>query len=1264
MPPFVRRCRRLSAWAGMLSITLVVLAVEPGRSTQQPAGADSGKSAANKPTELHRLKNEDLLKQAVGIYDKAEQEYRAALRALAAAELLLEETTKAAEPPPNPKSSGPPPDPVGKKLTAEGKAQAAVDLAKEKRIVARQRLKLVQARQELLDRVSIRVEAISSASLAFLQALDDVKSFTLEIELRAKDGSLTRDKIPPDLLPGALEKKRKELAAEKDRWKQKIADAPTIRREQSKLLSEANQGVSAAESEVAQAGKTLTHEHQRAELELAYSKKSVDEMLADLTGLVDEWEGLTGTRELSLARFNESGTRRAKLRDAIIALKQPELKLRPITRAEDVEVASRMIQEQINYYSARTKALEDLRDILILHAQHGEEYEADAEVSDDHLFKMTVFGDLLKKAKVAEDKLPEQGRAKYLAAADVSLHKSVVEVHTAIVKAKSDLVIVEKRVVEARQAEEVAIKQLANLRQSQGVTTISLKYEEQFKGMSAAQLAEVFAKTRAALAAKQVALASDQTQYKNATAIAKEARAKLDAVKDTGLRQAEEEGQAERLRITRELRKAAGLDPNAGDARTSAPGLPSSPPQGSAKEATNGVKKNTPEKEPEPDKRTELEKLTERLADFQQQIAGKLRVVDEREEKSKVLLIALNEKEKKAAAFNNSLAEARQLALQLNAAAAELKKRVGKGQLASDKVPDGVTDALRFEVRTKLDADTAHVLTALEQIRREREKLLRPDAGTDTLKQAARELLALVGQRLDLLADLKKLTADYRREKKDLSPSEVKQGEQRAADRMSADGPAIDWLLGIDRSKKAKTLEELLEAYYVELNEIDAKDDNLKRQKEAVTRLGDLAGKELAALAKVVPVLGQHIARLQTAQEEELVLARARLLPDQADELLKAFRAKTGRLLAKPVPVRDTEKAEQVAELAEAIFEPLVQKEAAARWQEILATRLSATGIKIETGIYQDTLAQLNATAAANARRVAVLTGVEAPDPGNALASAVAKQPVVGGEITRTRQELTAIRIDGVRTIGYKIGLIVLAAFLLPRLLLLPFQRSVTSEGSGLLLSALRAFLKLGAWMTAFAFTLSVLGFDVTAIVAGLGIGGLAIGLAAQTMLADMIAAAVIFAEGKFKIGDVIKLGDDEPAKVIGLSWRSTQLRNTVGLVVHIPNRQVTDKPVQNLTKAGKIFDVLEVTVTTEREVSKVLAVVRQALEECKYLTGPHGVSINEFNQKGDTKIVKYRFWWFVEEYEGRDTTRDAVFTRISRSLDDEDLKGTEVSLA
>src|SRR5262249_14534694 len=269
----------------------------------------------------------------------------------------------------------------------------------------------------------------------------------------------------------------------------------------------------------------------------------------------------------------------------------------------------------------------------------------------------------------------------------------------------------------------------------------------------------------------------------------------------------------------------------------------------------------------------------------------------------------------------------------------------------------------------------------------------------------------------------------------------------------------------------------------------------------------------------------------------------------------------------------------------------------------------------------------------------------------------------------RTRDELTKIRKHGLAVIGYKVLAILIAALLLPRILMFLIGRAVGRGGeaggnTGLVLTAVPAFVEVAIWVTAVALILRVAGFDVTAIVAGLGIGGLAIGLAAQPMIADVIAAIVIVAERRFKIGDVIRLGGDEPARVMGMTWRSTQFKNPDGLLVNVPNRKVAEASVQNLTRSGRTYDSLNVSITTQRDVGKVLGAIRKAMEECPHLSADDGVSVKEYTHKREKKEVKYRFWWSLMDYETRNATRDEVFTRVTATLADADLAGTEVTLS
>src|SRR5262249_60404422 len=127
--------------------------------------------------------------------------------------------------------------------------------------------------------------------------------------------------------------------------------------------------------------------------------------------------------------------------------------------------------------------------------------------------------------------------------------------------------------------------------------------------------------------------------------------------------------------------------------------------------------------------------------------------------------------------------------------------------------------------------------------------------------------------------------------------------------------------------------------YYRELIEIEEKEENLKKQRDLVNQLIELTQKETAALARLRPLLAKQLVQLQTAREEETVLARARLRPDQADELLKAYQTKTGRLLAKPLPIPEKEKAEKVDALGNALFERYVLVEAAQKWDDAQRAR-------------------------------------------------------------------------------------------------------------------------------------------------------------------------------------------------------------------------------------------------------------------------------------------------------------------------------------
>lgn len=1235
-------------------------------STTSPAAAGDAavQPAAPEPKapELFKLKNEDLLKRAQAIYDKADSDYKSQLREMAAREIELADSRKELAAVVIPASP----------TTAESSNPSrAVERAKQRKAAAAQKLKLTQAQKSLLDQVAGALDACKSADTAYLNALDELRAYAVEIGLRVQDKTLAADQAPAALLTDSLAKKKSELEAASVTRKDRAAAVVKEQDAANKSVEEANKAALAADADLTQASNALAMEEKSQETKKQYAGKKPAELASELSALAEEGIGLKGTFELGLARFNAGANEAEKSRKVVEAMKQPEVKIPQISRPEDVEQAAAGTQKLIDFYAQRIKALESLDAALAEVLRLGSEFNADATVSTDHLFKMRSIAEVLKSAGTTDVKLIPEAEPGRVLEAERTQAKQMAGVQAAVERAKTERPGLDKQLAETRANLQTASEQLDRLKQSQSATLAALGWEVKLKDMKADQAVEAFSATAKSLREKVAAMEKRQGEYKAALATATDLTTKLDGLKDPLLRAAEEALQPEKAKILGGLRRDAGL------AAPAAPTAPVASARAPADAATPAIKAAEAAKAPPvPEKKpTDLEKATTAQEAFQQLVSGRMRVLDERDRVGAALLAAISAMEKTGADYAGELAESRKLAMQWHTIAVDLKKRIGKGELSGDKAPAELAESLRPEMMTRLDADVASLLTNESHFKQLKESMQKPDAASDTGKALTRDVLALVGQRLDLLSDLRTLDAAYKIAAKDRDPGDSKRLDQEAAERQAAESSAADALLSIDTSKHSKSLVELLDSDYRELIDLEYREDNLRQQREKTEKLIELSQKEQESITKVLPVLEKVIAEQEAARDELAVLAQARVKPDQADELLRAFRAKTGRLLAKPVPIGEKDKAAQVAELANGLFEKTVQVAATRNWYTELTARLAATGIKAEMGAYQDEEAKMNAGSGANGRRIEALTGQKPPAPGSKEIAAVKsrqKFAATGGSIAKTRGELAAVRRHGVVVICIKILAILVGAIFLPRLLRPMIRRAMGYSAaaddehgnSALLLNTLQVFVKTAIWITAIAMILSVFGFDVTAIVAGLGIGGLAIGLAAQPILADVISAVIIFAERKFTIGDVIKIGGDEPAKVVGLSWRGTQLKGPDGLVINVPNRNITSANVRNLTKDGRTFDSLSINITTQKDVASVLAVIQQATAECKYVAADSSYAVKEYQHKGNTRVIKYQFWWYLSDYEVRNRTRDEVFSRISANLSNENMAGTEVTLA
>ncbi len=125
------------------------------------------------------------------------------------------------------------------------------------------------------------------------------------------------------------------------------------------------------------------------------------------------------------------------------------------------------------------------------------------------------------------------------------------------------------------------------------------------------------------------------------------------------------------------------------------------------------------------------------------------------------------------------------------------------------------------------------------------------------------------------------------------------------------------------------------------------------------------------------------------------------------------------------------------------------------------------------------------------------------------------------------------------------------------------------------------------------------LGYDVKALVAGLGIGGLAVALAAQETLKNVFGSIMIFVDKPFQVGDWITVGDVE-GTVEKIGFRSTKIRTFPKTLVTIPNSKVADASVNNHSRMMKrrVLVTIGVTYTTSADqMEKCIASIKEILK-------------------------------------------------------------------
>jgi MscS family membrane protein len=147
----------------------------------------------------------------------------------------------------------------------------------------------------------------------------------------------------------------------------------------------------------------------------------------------------------------------------------------------------------------------------------------------------------------------------------------------------------------------------------------------------------------------------------------------------------------------------------------------------------------------------------------------------------------------------------------------------------------------------------------------------------------------------------------------------------------------------------------------------------------------------------------------------------------------------------------------------------------------------------------------------------------------------------------------------------------------------LPIVEKTEGGGDNYILPIISKAVKGVIWTFGVIIGLDNIGFDITAMIAGLGIGGLALALAAQDSVKNIFAGVMIFVDKPFKMKDRIQIeGFDGVVEEVGL--RSTRIRTLDGRIVTIPNSTFTDNSVVNVTSQPALKIVLNLGLTYDTD--------------------------------------------------------------------------------
>ncbi len=213
------------------------------------------------------------------------------------------------------------------------------------------------------------------------------------------------------------------------------------------------------------------------------------------------------------------------------------------------------------------------------------------------------------------------------------------------------------------------------------------------------------------------------------------------------------------------------------------------------------------------------------------------------------------------------------------------------------------------------------------------------------------------------------------------------------------------------------------------------------------------------------------------------------------------------------------------------------------------------------------------------------------------------------------------------------------------------FRRSEQQE----LPPVLRATIAVMLWSVGIVLVLSNIGVNVVSLIAGLGIGGIAIALAAQNVLSDVFSSYSIYLDQPFEEGDFIIVGQHKgTVKKIGI--KTTRIKALQGEEIVIANKELTETRVQNYKRMRERRVVLQFGVEYSTKLAK-LRDVPKMIEEIITSRNELRFDRAHFFQFGDSSL-NFEVVYFIatSDYNAYMDSQQAVNLAIMERFEKEEI--------